>query len=81
MPPTPPTAALPRFLPNAARLVRIPAALAADFTAYLAEMDFAQDLATGVMPFARDPLPPVERGGRRCEGWRCVFEVDTDKSE
>lgn len=79
MPPTP-ASALPRFL-HAKAMVRTPPNAAATLQSYLAEMDFAGDLASGVKPFAHDPVPAVERGGRRAEGWRYLFEVDTDKRE
>jgi len=72
--------ALPRFLRHTT-LQRIPAHLASDFQVYLSDMDFAQDLASGVTPFAYDPIPEVWKGGRRCEGWKCLFEVDTDRRE
>jgi hypothetical protein len=80
MPPTP-AAILPRFLPRTGNMVRATSAQAKEFQTYLAEMDFAQELSSGVTPYAYDPIPETWKGGRKVEGWRFVFEVDTDKRE
>lgn len=77
----PPATTIPRFIPHAGRMVRASAAQAKDFKDYLSEMDFAQELASGVVPYAHDPEPPRFKAGRKADGWRFLFEVDTDKRE
>lgn len=76
----PPVTPLPAFL-HADGMQRCTRQTTDAWLEYLSPMDFANNLSEGVVPFAHDPLPEIWKGGRRAEGWRYVFQVDTDKRE